>query len=80
MNKDVKNNTDINISKNTAPEVYLDFEGVISILKSRGRKVNLKYVANEIGYSTVGMMNLRKKAPKQIAMLHKFFKTQYVEI
>lgn len=50
-------------------EFYLDFEGAIKILEGRGINVSIKETANQIGYSQVGMMKLRKKAPKAIEML-----------
>lgn len=55
-------------------EVYLDFEGAMEILRSRGRKVSIKETAKEIGYSEPGLMHVRKKAPKSVAMVFKYLK------
>ena len=55
-------------------EIYLDFDGAIEILKSRGRKVNLKTTSEEFGYTTVGIAKLKNKAPKSIEMLYKYLK------
>ncbi|MFO0090006.1 MAG: hypothetical protein ACK518_04320 [bacterium] len=62
------------MAENTRNEIYLDIDGTMEILKSRGRKVSVKETAKELGYSTVGMMNLRKKAPKQIEALYWYLK------
>ena len=62
------------MAKNLEKEIYLDFDGAIKILKERGRKVSIKETAKEIGYTEPGMMVMRKKAPKAIAMLHKYLK------
>lgn len=55
-------------------EVYLDIDGTMEIIRSRGRKVSVKETAKELGYSTVGMMNLRNKAPKQIEAIYWYLK------
>lgn len=55
-------------------EVYLDFDGAIKILQERGRKINLKETAKEIGYTDEGMFYMRKKAPKSVAMVFKYLK------
>jgi hypothetical protein len=55
-------------------EVYLDIDGTMEIIRSRGRKISVKETAKELGYSTPGMMNLRKKAPKQIEALYWYLK------
>ena len=55
-------------------EVYLDFDGAMEILRSRGRKVSVKETAKEIGYSEPGLMYIRRKAPKSVAMVFKYLK------
>lgn len=62
------------MADNVEKEIYLDFEGAIEILKSRGRKVSKKETAEEIGYTEPGMSKLRKKAPKSVAMVFKYLK------
>ena len=60
-------------------EVYLDFDGTIEMLKSRGLKVTLDSTAKEIGYTNTSMNNLRKKAPKSVAMVHKYLKENFLK-
>lgn len=62
------------MAENVKREVYLDIDNTMQIIRSRGRKISVKETANELGYSTVGMMNLRKKAPKQIEALYWYLK------
>lgn len=62
-----------------AKEVYLDFEGAIKQLRSRGKEVNLESTAKEVGYTSYGLMKLRKKAPKSVAMVHKYLKDNSLE-
>ena len=62
------------MSQEKQREIYLDFKGAIDILRSRGEKINIKETAKKIGYSEVGMMNVRRKAPKQIEMLYNYLK------
>lgn len=60
-------------------EVYLDFEGTISLLKSRGADVDLRTTAKEVGYTEAGLGKLRKKAPKSVAMVHKYIQDNGLE-
>jgi hypothetical protein len=62
-----------------AKEVYLDFEGAINELRNRGRQVNLESTAKEIGYTEPGLRKLRNKAPKSVAMVHKYLKDNMLE-
>lgn len=62
-----------------AKEVYLDFVGAINELRKRGRDVDLKSTASEIGYTEAGLIKLRKKAPKAISMIHKYLKDNMLE-
>jgi hypothetical protein len=60
-------------------EVIMDFEGAIAIMKSRGRDTNLRKVSEEIGYTVMGLGNLRKSAPKPVQMLFHFLKDNMLE-
>jgi len=62
-----------------AQEVYLDFEGAIKELRKRGKEINLESTAKEIGYTEPGLRKLRKKAPKSVAMVHKYLKDNSLE-
>jgi len=62
-----------------AKEVYLDFEGAIKVLRGQGKEVDLESTAKEIGYTRPGMIKLRKKAPKSVAMVHKYLKDNSLE-
>ena len=62
-----------------AKEIYLDFNGAINELRKRGRKVDMKSTASEIGYTEAGLIKLRKKAPKAIVMVHKYLKDNSLE-
>lgn len=62
----------MSLAKVEKKEVVMDFDGAIEILKSRGRSTNLKKVAEEIGYTEVGLGKIRKIAPKPIKMLFHF--------
>lgn len=55
-------------------EVILDFNGTIEILRGRGKKVTLDSTAREIGYTYSSLVNLRKKAPKSVAVVFKYLK------
>jgi hypothetical protein len=67
------------MSENKQKEVYLDFDNTIDILKKRGLKVTLDSTAKEIGYTGTSIVNLRKKAPKSVAMVHKYLKDNFLK-
>lgn len=62
-----------------APDVYLDFEGTISILRKRGVEVNLESTARELGYTTAGLIKLRKKAPKIVSVIRDYLRDNCLE-
>jgi len=56
------------------PNVFLDFNGTISILRKRGVEANLGSTAKELGYSEQGFLKLRNNTPKVISVIHKYLK------
>ena len=62
------------MAADSTKEVYLDFDGAMKILKSRGRYVSVQGTAKEIGYTPKGLQSIRKKAPKAVAMVFQYLK------
>lgn len=60
--------------ENDVPDVYLDFNGTISILRKRGVEANLGSTAKELGYSEQGFIKLRNNTPKVISVIHRYLK------
>ena len=69
-------------SKKKEKGYYLDFDETIKILKSRNPEsdVNLRSTADEIGYTVMGLREMRKKAPKSVVMVFKYLKDNNLEI
>jgi len=61
------------------PDVYLDFNGTISILRKRGVEANLGSTAKELGYSEQGFIKLRNNTPKVISVIHRYLKENMLE-
>lgn len=55
-------------------EVYLDFDGCIEILKSRGREVDSQSTIKDIGYTRQAFGKIKKKAPKSVEMVFQYLK------
>jgi len=65
--------------ENDVPDVYLDFNGTISILRKRGVEVNLGSTAKELGYSEQGFIKLRNNTPKVISVIHRYLNDNMLE-
>ena len=65
--------------ENDVPDVYLDFNGTISILRKRGVEANLGSTAKELGYSEQGFIKLRNNTPKVISVIHRYLNDNMLE-
>jgi hypothetical protein len=56
-------------------DVYFDFDNITAICLKRGVLKTDKSLAKEIGYTSVGFEKLKVKAPKAVAGLFNFLKS-----
>lgn len=61
-------------------ELYLDFDGCIKILKSKGKEVDSNSTIKEIGYTRQAFGKIKKKAPKSIEMVYRYLKANGLEL